>query len=236
MFNRTLNNKSNKNAKLSKLSRKRNSNSNPLSISKPWVNQNITTRIPFEAPRVFPPEITVDLIYNETVLLSAFTTANYVFRGNSVYDTNYSGTGGQPVWFDTLTRIYRNFFVEASEIFIISYSSSQTPLSVAVFPQLDVTYSGTYNELRDQPFSSYCTSTLYNTKCSLYSGVTSRTMFGMDVSNNTNYWCTSSANPTTGWYWFIRALSEAANTTDCYLEVSIKFRVKCFQYVSSYDT
>lgn len=68
----------------------------------------------------FPTKLTVKLAYHDTISLDAdagpdgFKT--YVFRANSCYDPDFTGTGHQPMMFDQYMQIYDHYQVKWSSI------------------------------------------------------------------------------------------------------------------------
>lgn len=64
--------------------------------------------------KVFPDYYTTTLKYCEMINLDvgiATTAVSYVYRANSLFDPNYTGTGHQPMGFDDLSRIYNKYSV-----------------------------------------------------------------------------------------------------------------------------
>jgi len=66
----------------------------------------------------FTPTLATKIKYIEYVDFDAgaTTSAVYVFRANNPYDPNYTGTGHQPMWWDTYSNIYSQCRVTKSSI------------------------------------------------------------------------------------------------------------------------
>lgn len=67
----------------------------------------------------FPPAFQTTLTYYETVSSPsslAGAASVYLFRANSCYDPNYTGTGHQPLGFDQWMAFYNHYTVIASDI------------------------------------------------------------------------------------------------------------------------
>ena len=80
----------------------------------------------------FPPLMKVDLHYESLVtLMPGAAVASYVFRGNSLFDPDYTGTGHQPRYYDQLTPIYGRYKVLRSAITVEMINGS--PNSGAIF-------------------------------------------------------------------------------------------------------
>lgn len=79
----------------------------------------------------FPPMLLTKLTYAEDVLIDNTTSTGgtYTFRSNSLFDPNYTGTGGQPRYYDTLvganggTAPYRTYTVYASAIKVTCFQN-----------------------------------------------------------------------------------------------------------------
>lgn len=63
-----------------------------------------------------PLMIRLRYVENVTLNPGVNTTANHLFRCNSVFDPNYTGTGHQPLYFDTYTALFNHYIVLGSRI------------------------------------------------------------------------------------------------------------------------
>lgn len=82
-----------------------------------------------------PKTATVSLRYCTTKILAPTTAGlgvSTVFRCDSVYDPDYTGTGHQPVYRDVYTSMYNKYIVTGSKIWVkaIPYRGSGTATSV----------------------------------------------------------------------------------------------------------
>lgn len=85
---------------------------------------------------LFPKRIVVRMMYAEPQIGSinpgaAGVAASYVFRANSIYDPNFTGTGHQPMGFDQMMTMYQNFVVLGSKI-TCTFNNSDTTNHVIV--------------------------------------------------------------------------------------------------------
>lgn len=81
----------------------------------------------------FPEKVQLSFIYNDTGFelnpnLGNGYQAEHIFRGNSVYDPDYTGYGVQPYWHDKFEAIYKYYYVAASKISIYLYNPDGTRL------------------------------------------------------------------------------------------------------------
>lgn len=104
----------------------------------------------------FPSSKTVKLKYNEYIPISSNTSgtvlSQYNFRANSLYDPNQSGTGHQPMYFDTYAGLYNHYLVLGSRIRVSwqGQANSGIPLVVGLFLNDDTSYSGTLQTITEQ--------------------------------------------------------------------------------------
>lgn len=81
---------------------------------------------------MFPSVKNVNLRYVEEFTLNPgnASTAAYVFRVNNLYDPNYTGTGHQPMFFDTYAAIYQSYKVKMASITFIAIDNHITNTAV----------------------------------------------------------------------------------------------------------
>jgi len=82
----------------------------------------------------FPDSITTQLRYFEEFNLTSTTggISSYLWRANSIYDPNYSGTGHQPLYRDEFALIYDHYTVIASKIIVRWMNASTSPFIVSL--------------------------------------------------------------------------------------------------------
>lgn len=73
----------------------------------------------------FPPRKTVALRYVQTLTLNATSgaSATNVFRANSVFDPDFTGTGHQPMFHDIYSQIYGQYKVNYSTIRVVALNT-----------------------------------------------------------------------------------------------------------------
>lgn len=117
----------------------------------------------------FPVVMRKQLTYSTALQITQAVAAvpqNYVFRANSVYDPDYTGTGTQPRYFDQLcgpdksTALYQNYRVVSSRIRVDLWptASSATDQN-AVFSIIPLSAVGgtpsSLIEMMQRPFAKY---------------------------------------------------------------------------------
>jgi len=110
----------------------------PISFPKP-------PKVDFGKIIGMPDELMCNLRYHET--LGNFTAAGpstqYVLRGNSLFDPDLSGVGGQPAYFSELKALYSQYCVLGSQTtWKISNTDTTIPLScVGVYDDINTSAS-----------------------------------------------------------------------------------------------
>lgn len=89
-------------------------------------------------PKVCPDVMRVRLRYNAVKDLSGGGLSGFnaiVFRGNSIFDPDFSGGGHQPLGHDQWANFYRRYRVLGSKIIVRAASDSAAPAGIGVVPQ-----------------------------------------------------------------------------------------------------
>lgn len=101
----------------------------------------------------FPPRLVTKLRYADTYNLTSVTgsLAKWVLSMNGLYDPDITGTGHQPLYYDTYTSIYNHYTVVSSKL-TISYANMYTTTSAEVGVVLndDSTATSSYSTIREQ--------------------------------------------------------------------------------------
>lgn len=189
----------------------------------------------FYFPATLPPKMRTSLKYTElvTVAGAAGVTGIQTYRGNSLYDPNVTGAGGQPYRFDQLcgatetSAMYAKYCVIGATIKVEPINaelSANEQMRLALVKYDDPTVT-TLSEVLDWPaakFSWIGSSTFWKVKPLILKGITSK-MFGhpldLDGDDGANY----NANPQDIWYFSIVADSPAGATYSIYCQVTIVY-------------
>ncbi len=105
----------------------------------------IASRSPFPLPLSFR----TCLRYYEQVNFSAVSTPYvYVFRANSGYDPNQTGSGSQPVGWDNLLTFYNSTFVVGSKIVVTFINGGTVPIQFGIAPTIASNTISSYDNLK----------------------------------------------------------------------------------------
>jgi len=99
----------------------------------------------------FPDRYSCKLKYTSTDTLSGTgSTTQKVFRLNSLFDPDLSGTGAQPECFDQLTAVYNKYLVHACEYDCTFTNLNSTAVNVVAVPS-DLALTGsTFDSITEQ--------------------------------------------------------------------------------------
>jgi hypothetical protein len=116
--------------------------SKAYAIEAPTTNTNVgktrsgqTTNI--NGPIGYPDRVKTTLVYCDTLTITG-TSQQYTYKGNSLYDPNYTGTGHQPFYYDQYIAVYQRYRVYAAKIYIRSLNGADNPLTVVCVPSSQI--------------------------------------------------------------------------------------------------
>lgn len=123
---------------------------NQASISNQITNQSSSYNTLKFNPRAYPlpTAFRTTLVYYEQVNFTAVTTPQtYIFRGNSPFDPNQTGTGSQPVGYDNLATFYEEYCCIGSRIRVDIFNTTVSAIQLAVCPTASSSSPSSYNEV-----------------------------------------------------------------------------------------
>lgn len=183
-------------------------------------------------PLGFPRTLRVVLRYCETFAIAstAGSLGNYNFSCNGLFDPNITGTGHQPMYFDTLMGVYDHYTVigsKAKVTCIPNVSSNGLTNFFGVYLNDDTTRTpATLAALQEQTTAkngrfAYAS----NETKSLMTQWSAKSTFGGSVLGNDNLQGTASTNPTEQTYftvWISPFPGEVSNFTQ-YFNIEIEY-------------
>lgn len=101
----------------------------------------------------FPDKLLTKLRYSDfhAVTSTSGAVGTYVFRWNSTFDPNYTGTGHQPLYRDNYASVYDHYSViSARAIVRFTYVDTDSPMFVSLNTDDDTTTSTTAQTLAEQ--------------------------------------------------------------------------------------
>lgn len=186
----------------------------------------------------YPDKIETTLIYETFLLLSNSTAkGNYTFRGNSVYDPDYTGTGHQPRTFDTYSEMYGKFRVLSTRIYAEGINiTAGIPVVFAINANTDVYSFTSLEDVAELPNTRVSNILPVSSRLpqKLCMNISTQKILGLSPAEkwDEDYSCTPAANPSNIWYYNIFYISTDTGTT-CNLElrVRLEYRVVCYDRI-----
>lgn len=165
--------------------------------------------------------------YNESS--SSLADGIHVFRANSVYDPDATGTGGQPTGFDQWTAIYKRFYVAASKIKCYAINMDDDPVMFALFPSTteETTASIAGMHFGEEKYSrqKLIPQTGMDKPIIIKNYNTTGKITGRPQKDSA-YWHTDSGNPQLPWYWHVYYQNMNGN-----VNYHVVYRVELTYYV-----
>ncbi len=189
-----------------------------------------------------PDSVRTILTYTE-LLAPATTLGNlysYQYRGNSVFDPNYTGAGSQPVYYDNWANMYTSYVVLSSRIKLelMALGAGTAPVLAGVFPAYNTSLgTGAVDCASNRYAKSVSTGTSGNAvRLVLDSSMSTAQMFGVPESAilMDDQYSGAAGNPAAAqtWYWTVFAQAESGTSTmSGNIRVTIEYDVKFFDPV-----
>jgi hypothetical protein len=183
---------------------------------------------------VLPEIFRTNMYFREQVNFSATTTPQiYIFRGNSVYDPDQTGTGSAAQGVTTLSTWYGNYYINASRITVTLYNSTTQTVQAALVPTLSASTISTYDQamlykrqLKIGQASG--TSRGGNPWCIVTNTAATRDIYGQSLDIDLRSGFTS--NPNAQWYWTLALQTADQSTTiTCSIQVEVIYDVQFTQ-------
>jgi hypothetical protein len=192
-------------------------------------------------PFVVPDTVYTTLPYVYTAQLNTGSQPyqDQIFRGNSIYDPDYSGAGGQPLGRDEWSNFYQNYRVHSSRISVsfASVSGGATQQDVAVVPNTDTSTYNTISRVFETPYETHGALTGVSAKgeITLRNRMTTARIFGVTdtaVEVDDQFRAAAGANPTNSWYWHVFTSDRGGSEANVYITVKINYFVEFYKRVN----
>lgn len=169
----------------------------------------------------------------------ALTDVALVYRGNSMFDPDLSGTGLQPVGFDENMALYENYRVHGSKIKVTLINDTDSGVSsncIVVYPTRETIAAEGIVEALAQPGSKsgFCLGLDSGRPLVTinHKALTTTTYRAKSITNSEQYAAAKTASPLNEWYWQIN-LSKVNGATlfsaaSAYMLVEMLFDVEYF--------
>lgn len=186
----------------------------------------------------FPRELVTKVRYCETYTLTstASSIAKQAFRMNSIFDPDYTGSGHQPMYFDTLATLYGRYVVLGAKLTVqftqvpspIANAQPSGPVTVGVVSSYDATLDTLLSTLEEQPNGD--SATLLpdgNGEKIMTLTYSPEKDLGIDNSDDT-VGAAFTTNPSETWYgWIYACETNGSTAVSVNAKVTIEFTVRC---------
>lgn len=184
-----------------------------------------------------PDTIFLRLKYNEVIQkVPAGITTDHIFRGNSLFDPNYSGGGGQPIGFDQYANIYTHYEVLASSISVRLCNNQSANVGCALYPSYSVTQLSYDDAICQSYAKSGIVGALTGQSIKIFKNfMATKKLLGRST-NSVNYAAPVTGDPNNVWYWHLDFRSMDGQTAiNLSLEVVIVYYAKFYQRTQLVD-
>lgn len=183
------------------------------------------------------PKAQVKMVYGEAYRFQTAVSAfqDQLFRGNSVFDPDYTGVGHQPLGHDQWQGLYGKYRVRASkiEIWYIPMLTA-VPNQIVCYPSIDNAGPTSNTDTFESPLAkiAYMTGMTGQGVGYMSNYATSEQMFGdKELAKDQDAAAAFGSNPSKVWYWHVYGISPGITNIDFRCTVRITYYVDLFQPV-----
>jgi len=202
-------------------------------VKKPKAMVARLTRAPSSIFNAVPPKMDVKLVYADGVRLNSGVTdfAAHVFRGNSIFDPDFTGVGHQPLGHDQWAALYKKYRVNAVK-FEVWYASNTDAIINSMF--MCPSNSSTVINWDQMLESPYCQTGMTTGRTGTGPGylrfyVTSGQMKGdMKTIYDKDMEAEFGTNPAVAWFLHMQATSPGQTAVDVRTNVRITYYTTLF--------
>jgi len=198
-------------------------------------NSAITVSIPRSKGLIFPTELDCTMPWSTTANL---TTANpgigqWILRGNSPYDPDYSGAGYTATGWPQLHALYNRMLVRSSRITVAFKSNTGAHQAICiVFPTIDTTsrVASMPDALRARPRAVSVVVSGGADEARKKITTSAATKSVVDTSNDRDLVLVGAANPTLTWFWHVYTAYMGGYTAAANFDLEIIIEYNCHWY------
>lgn len=188
-----------------------------------------------------PDEIRVGLRYTAQVAITNTVGVpnSYVFRGNSVFDPDYTGIGSQPNGFDQWKTMYQRYRVLGSKCIVRPVSTSTTllPIDTVLCPVQDgIAVNVSLENLKCNKYAieNVLSQNLRTTLSATMSTSCLLGLFKDAVETERDYASDITTNPTKVWFWQISCGPvDGTSTATTQMYVDLEFDTVFFNRIDN---
>lgn len=182
----------------------------------------------------FPDGVRTYLTYAQIISIApGAQSGQYTFRGNSVFDPDYTGGGHQPVYRDIFATVYSRYRVLGSKIIVsVANEQASSALQITVVPASTITAFTTSTYPIEHPHAKMMRLVGVGAILTgrLTHVITTKQLLGL-MSNeikDQDYSALVGAQPASEWYWQIVAQDLSVQNVACSVQVVIVYDVEFY--------
>lgn len=187
---------------------------------------------------VIPDRMFVKLKYADVISrVPGATIDNYVFRGNSLFDPDFTGTGHQPFGYDqwaSANQFYQRYRVHAAKAIYKINNDTATGLICSVYPSLQSTSISIMSNALETPRARFktCGENAGQSITTLSTGLNyTKAVAGMpSISQDDLFTSLYTTSPSRQWYYVF-----TASSTDGVTNAVYQFSVQLTYFVEFFD-
>lgn len=147
------------------------------------------------------------------ITFGSVTSGSYVYRGNSIYDPNFSGAGGAVTGKTEWFNMYSDVVILGSKATAKVINGTTEMLQFCLYPQRTSTPVGVGDgDLREIPYGRTKTTGVYNsnaqnnpvTVSNYFSTSKAYCVSKQHVKDQAAFWHQTGTNPTYQWFWVLQ--------------------------------
>jgi len=196
-----------------------------------------TKRIKVGTAGGFPPSEAVTLRYSDMQAYAPGSTyGQWTYRGNSLFDPDFSGGGHQPRYYDTYSSVYQYYRVNLSKIKItVSNYQAMSSVVMVVVPHTDIITATSYAAMVELPYAKRTEqvpiSTRMGAKSTITASASTMKICGLTKGQlqDQDFSASVGANPTRLWYWNI-AFFDALGAQNVSVVFDVDLSYECIFY------
>lgn len=193
---------------------------------------------PTKGPTPFPDRMRCTLTYSSlyiSVIANSAAVGRYQFSMNSLFDPDFTGTGGQPEYFDQLSALYNRYRVYGSAIKVVllpfntSGAQVNVPTNVVLLPTAQTLASLNVDDVAGLPRAQnrICTGNMDQSNITMVASHSVSEILGVkDVEGADRLQALISASPSEQCLWAIIART-ADGTSATSLGISVRLTFDC---------
>lgn len=162
---------------------------------------------------------------------------DYIYRGNSIFDPNFTGAGNQPQGHDQWSAFYNQYRVYASKISVNFITNGNVQAqTIAIVPNLNSTSFIDQIRVIETPYSRHGALAANSGigRQVLTNFMQTSKMWGVDkqaVGSDDLFRAGVGNNPVNSWYWHVFAYDMGAAQANVFVKVVITYYVEYFDRV-----